>query len=45
MPKYNELKHFNAVTIKKTYEAYLVEEEKARIEEERRGPFKMTYDF
>ena len=45
MPKYNELKHFNAQTIKKAYEAYLIEEEKARLEEERRGPFKMTYDF
>jgi len=45
MPKYNELKNFNALTIKKTYEEYLVAEEKARIEEERRGPFKMTYDF
>lgn len=45
MPKYNELKHFNANNIKKAYEQYLVDEEKARLEEERRGPFKMTYDF
>lgn len=45
MPKYNELKHFNARTIKKAYEAYLIEEEKVRLEEERRGPFKMTYNF
>ncbi len=45
MPKYNELKHFNAQTIKRAYEQYLVEEEKTRLEEEKRGPFKMTYDF
>lgn len=45
MPKYNELKHFNATRIKGFYEEDLVQKEKERIEEEKRGPFKMTYDF
>lgn len=45
MPKYNELKHFNAQKIKDAYEADLVQKEKERMEEEKRGPFKMTYDF
>ena len=45
MPKYNELKHFNATRIKEAYEADLVLQEKQRLEEERRGPFQMNYDF
>lgn len=45
MPKYNELKHFNAQRIKEAYEEDLAQKEKERIEEEKRGPFKMTYDF
>jgi len=45
MPKYNELKHFSAQRIKEAYEEDLVQKEKERLEEEKRGPFKMTYDF
>lgn len=45
MPKYNELKHFSAQRIKEAYEEDLVQKEKERIAEEKRGPFKMTYDF
>ncbi len=45
MPKYNELKHFNAERIKEAYEADLVKQEKERLEEERRGPFQINLDF
>ena len=45
MPPYNELKHFNANRIKETYEVQLKEDELKRIDEEKRGPFNMTYDF
>lgn len=45
MPPYNELKHFNAYKIKAAYEEKLKEEEQARLEEEKKGPFNMTYEF
>ena len=45
MPPYNDLKHFNANRIKEAYEVKLKEDEVKRIEEEKKGPFNMTYDF
>ena len=45
MPKYNELKHFNASKIAETYHQALREEETARKEYERKGPLNLTFDF
>ena len=43
MPKYNELKHFNAQRIANNYYQALQEQEATRLELERRGPLNLTF--
>ena len=45
MPKYNELKHFNAARIVQAYEESLLEQERAAREAERKGPLNLTFNF
>ena len=45
MPKYNELKHFNAEKIVTAYETALLEQKKAQEEADRKGPLNLTFNF
>ena len=45
MPKYNELKHFNALKIVSAYEDALREQQRAMEEAERKGPLNLTFHF
>ncbi len=43
MPKYNELKHFNAQKIVNTYRQALQDHMAATLEAERRGPLNLSF--
>jgi len=45
MPKYNELKHFNAGRIVTVYQAAMVEQRKKAQIAEKAGPLNLTWTF
>ena len=45
MPKYNELKHFNANRIVGVYEAAMVEQKRQAQIAQNKGPLNLTWDF
>ena len=45
MPKYNELKHFNAEKIVTAYEQALSQQQKAQQEAQSKGPLNLTFNF
>ena len=45
MPKYNELKHFNARKIAETYRAAIIEQNRKAEEVARKGPLNLSFNF